>query len=198
MTQRPERPAQPTLHTERLMLRPFTLEDAPAVVVLANDPDIAANTLSFPYPYELPMAEEWIAGQPERWEKGELANFAIVLREGNALAGSIGLIVSAQHERAELGYWVGRPFWGAGYCTEAARAVVDFGFRELGLNRVQAHHFTRNPASGQVLRKIGMRHEGHLRQWLRKGGVYEDAELFGILREEYQEDYGTVGSTSLR
>lgn len=190
-----ERPEQPTLHTERLVLRPFTPEDAPAVAVLANDPEIAANTLSFSYPYELRMAEEWIAGQPERWEKGELANFAMVVRETNALAGSIGLIISAEHGRAELGYWVGRPFWGAGYCTEAARAVVDFGFRALGLNRVQAHHFTRNPASGRVLRKIGMRHEGHLPQWLRKGDVYEDAELFGILREEYEEDYDAVDST---
>ncbi len=190
-----ERPEQPTLHTERLVLRPFTPEDAPAVAVLANDPEIAANTLSFPYPYELRMAEEWIAGQPERWEKGELANFAIVLRDGGEMVGSIGLIISAEHGRAELGYWVGRAFWGAGYCTEAARAVVDFGFRVLGLNRVQAHHFTRNPASGRVLRKIGMRHEGHLPQWLRKGDVYEDAELFGILREEYEEDYDAVGST---
>ncbi len=85
---------QPSLFTERLLLRPSTPEDAPAVVALAHDPEIAANTLSIPYPYELRMAEEWIAGQPERWEKGELANVAITLGEDGVLAGSIGLIVS--------------------------------------------------------------------------------------------------------
>jgi ribosomal-protein-alanine N-acetyltransferase len=180
---------QPALETERLRLRPFTPDDAPAAAVLANDPEIAANTLSFPYPYELSMAEEWIASQPERWERGELANFAMVLREGDVLAGSIGLIMVPAHGRAELGYWVGRPFWGLGVCTEAARAVVDFGFRELGLNRIQAHHFTRNPASGKVMRKIGMRYEGSLRQWLRKGDVYEDAELYAILRRDHAARY---------
>lgn len=175
---------QPTLETQRLRLRPFTLADAPAVAVLANDPEVAANTLSIPHPYDEEMAVSWIGTHREGWERGVLATFAIVLRDGGTLAGAVGLVVAPPHLRAELGYWVGRPFRGAGYCTEAAAAVVEFGFREMGLNRIQAHHFTRNPASGRVMRKIGMRYEGHLRQWVRKGDGFEDADAYAILRED--------------
>jgi ribosomal-protein-alanine N-acetyltransferase len=74
--------------------------------------------------------------------------------------------------------------WNAGYATEAARAVVAFGFAQLGLNRVQAYHYSRNPASGRVLVKIGMSHEGHLRRHILKWGVFEDIDLYGILAEE--------------
>ena len=85
------------------------------------------------------------------------------------------------HRRAELGYWVARPFWNQGYASEGARALVRFGFAELGLHRVSAHHYSRNPASGKVMQKIGMRFEGLLRQHVFKWGVFEDIEMYGIL-----------------
>lgn len=176
---------QPILHTERLTLRPLAPEDAPAVRRLAGAPEVAATTLTVPHPYEEGMAEEWISTHRPGWERGEQAVFAIVLRETGELVGAIGLAIAPAHGRAELGYWVGVPFWGGGYCTEAARALVDFGFAELGLNRVHAHHFTRNPASGRVMQKIGMRYEGCLRQHVRKGEGFEDLEAYGILREDF-------------
>jgi len=177
---------QPALHTERLILRPFRPEDAPAVQRLAGDPAIASTTTNIPHPYEDGLAEQWISNHAARYEAGECATFAITLRESGELIGAIGLEISREHRRAELGYWVGVPWWNQGYCTEAARALVAYGFRELSLHRIYAMHFRRNPASGKVMRKIGMRHEGSLRQHVSKWGTFEDVEVYGILREEFE------------
>ena len=90
------------------------------------------------------------------------------------------------HRRAELGYWLGVPFWGKDYVTEAARAAVAFGFETLGLNRIYAHHFAGNTASGRVLEKIGMRHEGRSRQHIQKWDQFVDIENYGVLAEEFR------------
>ncbi len=119
---------RPTLRTERLILRPFEPADAPAVQRLAGDARIADTTLSIPHPYLDGMAEQWIGTHQERFDKGELVNFAITLRDSGELIGAIGLEVRRSQNRAELGYWIGVPFWNRGYCTEAARAVLAHGF----------------------------------------------------------------------
>ena len=175
----------PTLETERLILRPFVLSDAPEVQRLAGERDIASTTLNIPHPYEDGTAELWIGTHEASFEAGRIVTFAIVDRGTNALLGAIGLTINAEHDRAEMGYWLGKPYWGNGYCTEAAAAVLRFAFEELGLNRVYACHLTRNPASGRVMQKIGMRHEGRLRQHVKKWGQGEDLETYGVLREEY-------------
>jgi ribosomal-protein-alanine N-acetyltransferase len=176
---------RPTLHTARLLLRPFTLADAPEVRRLAGDREVAATTMNVPHPYEEGMAEEWIGTHEACYERGEQVNFAVVLRHGNQLIGSIGLRLSQLHARAELGYWIGRPLWNRGYCTEAARVVVDYGFRDLGLHRIHATYMTRNPASGRVMQKIGMLYEGRLRQHVCKWGAFEDMDTYGLLRDEW-------------
>lgn len=147
---------QLTLETERLLLRRFTLEDAPRVQLLAGDKAIAETTLNIPHPYEDGMAEEWIGTHEEQRDAGKLENFALVQKGDNLLVGAIGLVIKREFESAELGYWVGRPYWGQGYCTEAARMILKYGFEQLGLNRIFAGHFTINPASGKVMKKIGM------------------------------------------
>jgi len=121
------------------------------------------------------------------YARGELVNFAIVRRTAPPLLGAIGLQLNLQHTNAELGYWIGKPYWQAGYCTEAARAVVTYGFESLGLHRIHAFHMTRNPASGRVLQKIGMCHEGCLRQHVNKWEVFEDLALYGLLKSEREE-----------
>ena len=117
------------------------------------------------------------------FDRGEQAVFAITRKEDGRLLGAIGLRIEAEDQRAELGYWVGKPYWGQGFCTEAARATVDFGFQRLGLHRIQACHFARNIASGRVLQKIGMAREGRLRQHTRKWDAFEDIEIYGIIAE---------------
>ena len=179
--------AQPQLKTSRLILRSFDLADAKKVQILAGDRAIASTTLNIPHPYEDGMAEEWIRTHPEKFQRGEFVNFAIVLRSRNELIGAIGLALHQEHFHAEMGYWVGKPYWNQGYCTEAAREVLRYGFEELSLNRIHVMHLSRNPASGKVMKKIGMIHEGRRRQHILKWGVFEDVELYGLLKSEFED-----------
>ncbi|QTA89765.1 GNAT family N-acetyltransferase [Desulfonema magnum] len=179
---------QPSLRTERLILRPFGLSDANDVRRLAGERAIASVTLNIPYPYEEGMAEEWISGHQESFEKRETANFAIVRIEKEILIGAIGLMLTQEDQRAELGYWIGRPYWNNGYCTEAAKTVLRYGFIRLNLNKIHASHFKRNSASGRVMRKIGMSHEGCQKQHVKKWEFFQDLELYGILRRDYQAE----------
>lgn len=130
--------SQPTLETSRLLLRPFSLTDAPAVKALAGAEEVAWTTLNVPHPYEDGMAEDWIRSHAPGWAADEQAAFAMLDRDGDELVGAISLLIMRAHERAELGYWVGVPYWNRGYATEAARAVLRFGFEELGLHRIYA------------------------------------------------------------
>ncbi|HET7565509.1 MAG TPA: GNAT family N-acetyltransferase [Gemmatimonadaceae bacterium] len=180
---------RPTLETERLALRPFMLTDAPDVERLAGDRDVAVNTLNIPHPYDQATAELWISTHEVSFAVGQQVTFAITDRATGALMGAISLTINTEHERAELGYWIGKEFWGCGYTTEAAAVVLRYAFQVLEVNRVFACHFTRNPASGRVMQKIGMRYEGRLRQHVKKWGEWEDIEMYSVLREEY----GTEG-----
>lgn len=183
---------QPTLRTERLLLRPFRAADAADVRRLAGAREIALGTLNVPHPYPEGEAERWIGTHQGGYERGEMASFAITLSLTGELLGALGLKAEQAHERAELGYWVGVPYWRQGFCTEAARAVLDFGFRDMRLNRIHAHHFVDNPGSGGVLRRIGMRYEGRLRQHIRKEGEWKDLDAYALLRSEWLEMTGAT------
>ncbi len=176
----------PRLETERLILRELTSSDAPTLQRVAGDRAIADTTLNIPHPYEDGMAEEWIARVHDQFDQGESLTFAIVLKGEAEPIGAIGLSsISRDHSRAEFGYWVGRPHWNNGYCTEAGEAVLSHAFSDLGLNRIYASHFARNASSGRVMQKLGMRHEGRQEQHVRKWGVFEDIELYGLLAREW-------------
>jgi RimJ/RimL family protein N-acetyltransferase len=173
---------QPILSTTRLVLRPFRLEDASEVQRLAGEREVAATTFRIPHPYPDGAAEEWINSLAPRYEQGETVAFVITRAEDGALLGAIGLDITREHERAELGYWIGKPYWGNGYCTEAARAVAQYAFEVLGLNRIAATHFAHNEASGRVMRNIGMTYEGHRVQDIKKWGKFQDSILYGLVR----------------
>lgn len=175
---------QPVLSSERLLLRPLVEADAPAVRRFCAERELAANTLSVPHPYPEGAAEAFIARTAAEWAEGKAGVWAMVPHGTDELVGTAGLLFERAHLRAELGYWVGEPARGRGYATEASRALLGLAFGALGLSRVVAHHFSRNPASGAVLLKAGMRHEGSLRRHILKWGVLEDMEIYGVLREE--------------
>ncbi|MCA9291790.1 MAG: GNAT family N-acetyltransferase [Phycisphaerales bacterium] len=172
------------LDTARLRLRPFAAADAPAVQTYCAEVEIARTTLAIPHPYEAGLAAAWIAGHAERRGSGAGWIFAMTTRDDEALVGAIDLRIEAEHARAELGYVVYTPFWNRGYATEAARAIIRFGFDTLALNRIDAHHFVTNPASGRVLEKAGMSFEGVLRQRIRKWGEFIDVRQYAILRSD--------------
>lgn len=177
-------PEPPTLTTARLVLRPYVAEDAPAVHAFVADRELASTTAAIPHPYPEGAAEAWIASHAPRHAAGEAVVLAIALRETGELAGSVEIRLVPVHRRAELGYWIGRPHWGRGYATEAADALLRWAFDTLDLHRVHAAHLARNPASGRVLQKLGMRREGRLRSHFDKWGVMEDLDVYGLLAAE--------------
>jgi [ribosomal protein S5]-alanine N-acetyltransferase len=172
------------LQTERLTLRAYAVSDIPALMPLIGAREVAATTLRIPHPYTEADAQDFIAGTQEDLSSGDGLRLGIVLRESDTLCGGVGLRIDSDHRRAELGYWIGVPYWGNGYATEAAKAVVKYGFGTLGLHRIFASHFTNNPASAKVLRKIGMRHEGSLRAHILKWGEFLDLEMYGMVASD--------------
>ena len=152
----------PELRTTRLLLRPFRLEDAPMVQQLAGDSRVADTTANVPNPYSDGVAEVWIATHDSNALEGQSYTWAIANLESDELMGCISLILN-RHSGAEMGYWLGVPYWDHGFMSEAARAVIEAGFSGLKLHRIVARHFVRNPASGRVMQKSGMTLIGTMR-----------------------------------
>lgn len=181
-------PAAPTLTTDRLVLRELSPGDARAVAERAGDRRVARYLLAVPTPYPVSLAARWIEGRIAWWPQGRGVTLAICRREHpDALIGTVSLRRYVRDRRAELGYWLGADAWGQGFATEAAGALVDFGFSELGLARIYAHVLEGNVASCRVLEKIGMLHEGIRRRHVRKGRKLVDVSLWGMLRDEWLE-----------
>lgn len=144
----------PVLETSRLVLRAPRLEDAHAIVALANDRRIAENVARITYPYTLADAQQFIASA----EKNREAAFVVASRRG-AILGMAGL-AKLDGSAPELVYWLGCEFWGQGYATEAVRAVIDYAFDELQYDALQAGARVSNPASRRVLEKCGFQWTG--------------------------------------
>jgi RimJ/RimL family protein N-acetyltransferase len=173
------------LTTGRLVLRTVSIADAVEIEALVSDRDIAATTMAIPHPYPRGGAIEFIEQHLKKAAAGQAELFVVRRREDDVLVGAVGLSIDVAHERAELGYWMGKPFWARGYCTEAAKAIVEHAFRQIGLNRVFAHHMTINPASGRVLQNVGMKHEATLRGFIEKWGERQDVAVYGLTRSDY-------------
>lgn len=170
------------LQTDRLTLRPYSEADIPELLPLIGTREVAATTLRIAHPYTEQDAKAFLelAKDPDKlW-------LAIVLRSDGRQIGGMGLRIDQQHKHAELGYWLGVAYWGSGYATEAAREMVRYGFEDLDLHRIFATHFKHNPASGRILKKIGMRYEGCQREHLLKWAQFVDSEMYGILRPEWE------------
>ena len=164
--------------TERLLLRPGWPEDAPAVHEAINDRDIVRMLARAPWPYTLKDAEQWLEFEPDPLHP----NFLLFERTAGApvFIGSAGLGKDDKGQ-SEIGYWLRRSHWGKGFATEAGRAVVDIA-RALGHRHLSSGHFTDNPASGRVLRKLGFRPTGKIEQRSTRGR--ESATAACVLYEQ--------------
>lgn len=180
----------PRLETERLLLRGFVPSDGPTVDRLAGAFEVADTTLSLPHPYPAGGGAAWIATHASAWDSGESLSLAVCRRSAEAPIGAIGLRIVREHAHAEMGYWIGVEFWGQGYATEAARALVAYGFAALGLHRIHARHFVRNPASGRVMQKVGMQLEGTHRDAFLRWGRFETVAVYAILAPEWETGAG--------
>lgn len=185
------------LETERLLLRPPTEADIPAMIEVLGSDAVYQTTLNIPRPYTPADARAWVERTRGNWASGAAASFSIIRREDGQLVGGMGLRnFDELHAKAEIGFAIGQPFWGMGYATEAGRAVVRYGFAERGLNRIWGGHFEGNEASARVQQKLGFHREGVLRQDLRKDGRWIDSVIWAITRSDWEP--GTpAGSAAL-
>ncbi|MEV7471575.1 GNAT family N-acetyltransferase [Streptomyces kronopolitis] len=186
-----------TLTTERLVLRPFEPSDAPAVHAACQEPDIPRWT-SVPSPYGVEDAERFVGTVvPEGWRDDTTYNFAVVSRADGSLVGAMGLVRLARlrtpERQAELGYWTAREHRGRGYTVEAARAVLRWAFRDLGVERLEWHAEAGNEGSRAVARRLGFHMEGTLRAQLVREGIRRDVWIGSLLPSDPPGGPGAAG-----
>lgn len=179
----------PLLETTRLILKPFIAEHAENVYEMAKDYAIYQSTLNIPHPYEPHMALEWIQTHEKNHEETGMVTLGAFIKESNTLVGAFSLGVLPKTKSAEIGYWVGEKYWNKGYASEAAKALVDYGFAQLNLNRIYGRYLTFNPASRKVMEKTGFVFEGILRESVIKEGTYHDVGYLSILRSDWNKTH---------
>ncbi|MDO6705916.1 GNAT family N-acetyltransferase [Photobacterium sp. 1_MG-2023] len=177
---------QPLLTTERLLLRPLQLADAPRIQKLAGAPEIALGTTNIPYPYDSGMAGQWIGRALAGWEQGTLAIFAMTLRDTEQLIGCIGLH-HIDNQTAQLGFWLGVPFWHQGYCSEAACCVVHYGFSSLKLRKIFGQHRRLDPKPGKVLERAGLKFVRIKEKAIRVNRITEDLSYYEAAAPQFAE-----------
>ena len=160
--------------------------DKPALLEHLHSKEIHRNTLTIPHPYLETDADSWIQKRREHVEKvGKEVVFAVRDVAGK-LIGVVGADTAEPGltEKAEIGYWLAKPYWGQDIMTDAVRAYVEYAFGELKMLRLTAHVFVSNLASARVLEKNGFKLEGHLRKHFQKDGEWLDSLLYGLLKED--------------
>lgn len=181
----------PELTTSRLRLRKIQLRDIPSLLQQVNHPAIFENILNFPSPY---LEEDAIFRINFVWngfkEQARYV-FAIASLENDEFMGEIGLHLDKDNNRAEMGFWMGEPFWNKGLMTEATRETLRFGFEALKLNKILATHFLENEASGKVLLNCGMIKEAELKDQYKHKGRYRSVNQYRLTASEFKEIKGT-------
>ena len=181
----------PVIETERLILRKLTMRDASDMFRYCQDKEVARHVLWEAHTSIL-ETRAYIRYNLYQYRSGEPASWCIVLRETNRVVGTIGYMsYNADNSTVEIGYSLAREQWGKGLMTEALLAVIGETFRTLKVHRIEAMHFTDNPASGCVMAKCGMTHEGHMRERICCKGVFRDVEMWGILRKDWEKHHHT-------
>lgn len=173
--------------TERLIVRRFTHDDVADVLRFVSQPSVARVTSE-----RIPATEEGVRkyidlqNSYQPFEKNKVFELAIERKEDGRVIGFVGLIYQ-DHAQGEMGWVLGVEYRGQGYATEAARALMDYGFNSLGLQRIHADTGTDNPASWRVMERLGMRREGLLRGAVYEEGKWVDRYIYGLLAEEWRD-----------
>lgn len=175
----------PRLETPRLLLRPLVMHDAQDIYDYSRDPEVARYVLwsahrsvSESRAYLRYILRQYRDGMPSSW--------GIVLKATGRVVGTIGYMTySEENSTVEVGYSLARPLWNQGLMTEALYAVLGFSFEQMRIHRVEAQHDAANPASGRVMLKCGMRHEGRLRERVYNKGRFVDVDLYAMVRDDW-------------
>ena len=176
----------PKIETERLYLSELRAADVPQIVKYCGNEKIAQYTSHIPSPYKEKDAIFWINSAQQGLRKGTQLTLGIRLKEGNEFIGGMGLIITSVYKRAEIGYWLAEEHWNKGYTSEAAKALIDYAFKNLDLNKITSSYMRYNPASGKVMENCGMFREGEQKDQILKNGVYHDLILYGLTKEQYE------------
>lgn len=173
-------------YTERLCIREYRGRDIDSYLRVIRQPEIYATTYGFPRDYSRMRAKWWFRIIKANRLSGTAYEYAVTLRDNGKYIGNVGLInISEEHNRADISYYIDREYMNKGYATEAAKKMLEYGFKALGYNKICGVCMTKNPASRKVMEKIGMTYEGTLRKDLLKDGIYYDLDRLSILKEEY-------------
>ena len=176
----------PMLDTADLVLRRPAGKDAKDIFRYASDPEVARYVLWEPH-RSLSETRAFVRFLRSRIRAGYPSSWVVVLKATGTVIGTIGFIwYSEENRSAELGYSFSREYWNHGYATQALQAVIDAVFRSLPVNRLEAQHDVRNPASGRVMEKCGLRQEGILRDRILNKDEYVDVALYAILRSDWE------------
>lgn len=171
------------IRTGRLVLRPLREADLPDIARLAGDWAIASMTARIPYPYTPDDARQWLDGL----EEGEFVRAVTIAGEEDQLLGITGYLPSDDRRIAEIGYWVGKPYWGRGIATEAAYALVSHLFADAGFDKLTCCHFADNPASARVIEKLGFTSTGSCSCWCEARRVKAAAEQYELARSAWRQ-----------
>ena len=171
-----------------IALRRYRDEDVKDIVENIDDEAISRFTLNIPYPYGPKDAEDYLDKNDSWYRKGTSLNLAITFKGQDKVIGGIGLMnIEEKFHHAEIGYWIGRKYWGEGIVSRCVHAMVRFGFERLGLQRISAVIFSPNKASQRVLIKNGFLHEGTMKDRYVLDGRPVDGEMFGLTRKTYDK-----------
>jgi len=175
----------PTIETSRLILRGISAEDADDFYEVYSNPEVMRYWSTLPLP-DRDAAVQQITEIHEGFERRVMLKWGIVLRAGNKLIGTVTIFhPDFAHRRAELGYALGRAYWGAGYMQETLNAMLDYAFTALNMHRIEADVDPRNAASIRILERMGFQREGYLRERWQVGGVIQDAFFYGLLKPDW-------------
>jgi len=174
----------PRLETERLILRPFCLYDAKSYLRLAIADEVLYGT-DMPHDLSEDAVKEWIISHPELWQQRWELFLLATDKKTRETIGAVSLFTYSQHKMADLGFWIAHDKWGQGYATEVCKEVLKYAFEQMKLNRLQANHMVRNPASGRVLEKLGFKYEGLHKEAYVKDGEFVDLKFYSLLSSDY-------------
>ena len=189
--------SMPEISTDRLILRRMTMKDAQDIFEYSRDPEVARHVL-WTAQKHISEAKEYVRYMTKRYRDDLPSSWGIIDKESGRLVGTIGYMAfSEENASVEIGYSLARWLWGKGLATEALRAVIDYTFEAMDINRIEAQHELTNPSSGRVMEKCGMKKEGILRQRLYNKGKFVDVALYSILREDKRHWHTQEGSGDL-
>jgi len=176
------------IRTTRLTLRKIDLGDADMMFRnWANDDDVS-RYMRWATHKDAEETKTIIQNWFDGYKENNKYHWGICLESGEMI-GSVGMMMTAEYDfKAEIGYCIGRKWWGEGYTSEAVKAVIDYMFQNTDIERIEAYHSVENPASGKVMAKAGMRHEGFARSKYKNRDGFQDCDLYGIVRNEWKPD----------